>query len=272
MKTRRIAVIAAFVGMIGCSGSNDFVQPVSFVPIDLTVALRELVFADINTYPSALGVIGVPGFLTVPAFNPLFCSFNVGGQGFVCPTIAVNSLTFNVRYFVYDSLGRSLAFFDTVNVASVRQVVDVTGNIQAAAGLAIGVGFIHRHSDLTMTGLSEAVRRVNGATIADDSISADGFSVPQTFVRMTSNTANVTFPRDGSIFPTSGTITTYAVTTATTGITTPVIVSPLTQITVISNSLLTFNGTSVATLVATTNGRTLTCLIDLNGVISARCA
>jgi hypothetical protein len=176
-----------------------------------------------------------------------------------------------VRFFIYDSLGRSLPSFDTVNVATVRSVVDVTGFVQASAGLAIGRASIHRHSDLTMTGLSDAVRRVNGATVADDSISSDGVSFPRTFVRMVSNTANLTFPRDGTVFPASGTITAYATTVATIGATTPVIVTPLTQLTVISTGLLTFNGTSVGTLVATVGGRTTTCLIDLNGVISPRC-
>lgn len=261
---RSLGFLAGFAFGAGCSASDsDLTPPIIVTPIDISIAIQQSLLADVGSFPSALGVLGVPGVGLVPAFNPLLCTFRLADQSFTCPTIQINQLRFDVKYFLYDSLGISLPRPTNVQVATVRTVVDVTGSTQSSVGFAIGTALVHHHTDVIVTGLDDNVRTVNGATRIDDTVTTDG-NFPRAQIELTSVASNLTLPFGAGPFPETGTVTIYSVTTANVG-------SPPILVTVPADALLIFNGTSTGALVSTVGGVTTSCLVDLTGLLAPRC-
>jgi hypothetical protein len=176
----------------------------------------------------------------------------------------VNGLTYALKYFLYDAGGVALTFVDPIHAASLRTVVDVTGTVTNGSSSSGTVATIDHHSDMTLGGLLSTTRTLNGTSRDRDVVTTSGVTNMRTSIDLTGTTANLVLPSGSSKWPASGTITSIANSATTIG--------SLPQVTTSANAVLTFNGTSTATLVATVSGRVTTCQIDLTGATSPRCA
>ncbi|MGH7618618.1 MAG: hypothetical protein ACREPM_15470 [Gemmatimonadaceae bacterium] len=104
--------------------------------------------------------------------DPTTCSFSSAVDGFACPTSTVGGTTRTVSFWLYDQNGQSLPSFDAATVASVRLVADYSGSTTYSSGV---VDTSSGHSDLTLSGLLTANRRLTGSAEShgEDIISGD---------------------------------------------------------------------------------------------------
>lgn len=266
MRTRRIqelGLAAAFVIAAGCAAATTDVIPLPISAVTVGPAIRLSLLGDINTFPNATTVLGIPFPGVFPNLNPALCPFNLTDLSFTCPTISLDQIDFSVRFFLYDTAGFSVRILSAPDIATLRTVVDVSGTAASSIGLVPGNASIHHHTDMTLTGLENGALTINGASRINDSVNANG-TVPRMTIEATSTANDIRFPCDTSQFPSTGSIATAAVSTAIVG-------NPPVSFTNTANALLTFNGTSVGTLVTTINGVTKTCLVDLFGLQAVRC-
>lgn len=263
------AVSAALV--IGCGSDSPVGPSASQRTLDLAAIMSQMSIGRVGSIPGASTVMSVPATTGVPTLVPSACAYSPAAQGFVCPTATSGGLTFDISYFLYDAAGKAQSAADAATTASVRTVVDTRGTttVPPTNGTS-GTVSIADHSDMTMSGLLTSTHTLNGNGTSHYDLSLSGSTPIHAVIDMTSETKSLVIPTSTDAntpaWPTSGTITTDSKTVAN--------IAALGSITTTSHTVITFNGTSTATIVFTnsTIGATATCKLDLTGKSPPLCA
>lgn len=260
---RTLLAAGLLAGLIGCS-SDSVESPVP--SFDVSAAISQTTLGDLNSYAAVSTLIHAPATSTVPTVIPSACAYSAADQSFVCPTATVGGLTFKTSYFLYDAAGHPQSQANVATTASLRTIVDVTGTASFTQFDALSAtATLNRHSDMTLSGLLGATRTLNGTTHEHDDVTTSGTIASHSVIDVTSATLNVVLPSSGtSKWPQSGTITSDVASATSLG--------PLPAINATSHSVITFDGTSVITVVATVAGHLTTCRIDLTGAASPSCS
>ena len=261
--TMSIALVA------GC-GSDSPSGPSSHT-LDLGAVISEMSIGRVSSVPGASTVISMPSVAGVPTIVPSACTFSPTLQGFTCPTATSAGLTFDVSYFLYDATGHAQSQADANTTASVRTVVDAKGTVTLpqSSGLS-GTVVVADHSDMTMTGLLTSTHTLNGNGTSHYDLTLSGTPTLHATIDMTTATKDVVFAvqSDGSNppWPSSGTITTDSKNVTNLG--------SIGSVTTTSHAVITFNGTSTATIVFSTSASSTvtTCKIDLTGKTAPVCS
>ena len=176
------------------------------------------------------------------------CPYDSGTGHFVCASATVSGLTLASWYELLDASGQRQAAFDASTTAAIHTVMDMSGTLTTSA--VLGNVTMTRHSDQTLSGLLTGSHTLNGTGNSAESFATGGSTTSMTESETINNlvlaAANAT-----AQWPLSGSITTMLGpgSGGSGGVT--------------SQMTLTFNGTSVATMVTATGGVTVTCSIDL---------
>jgi len=270
MKSQRrvlaASVVASTIALAGCN-SSDATGPSSSNPIDLGALIVEMGVGSGNV----AGSIGVGG-VAIPAMVPLVpssCQYSATVQGFACPTLTSNGITFNATFFLLDASGHFQSQPDANTTAAFRTVADMSGTIKLDQAGSSGSMTLVSHQDQTLSGLLTGAHVLNGTTTTHSEITLTAPSAMHGVVDSKSVTANVALPKSGDSnhWPASGTITTDATSTTQFG---------SQSVTGTTHSVLTFNGSSTVTITSTisTGGGSITtnCTINLAGASAPVCS
>lgn len=172
------------------------------------------------------------------------CPYDSATQSFVCPTTTMNGVTMSMYYQLFDASGALQSAFNPTTTAAIRTVSDLSGTVPTTGALT---ATIEGHNDKTLSGLLTATRTLNGSSTT--TVTMNDGSQP---LRLTiaETTTDLVLPQRGSAtpYPLSGSIS-MDVTTSGGGFDVHV--------------TITFNGTSTATMVVTSNGTTQTCTVNM---------
>lgn len=262
MKSKnRVLVVSliASVSIAACT-SSDSTGPSSSGTLDLSALISEMGIGSGNV----AGSVGVGGF-TVPAGSPIVpssCQYSASTQGFACATMTSNGLTFNASFFLLDAAGHFQSQPDAATTDAIRTVSDLSGTVKLDQGGSSGTMTLASHQDQTLSGLLAGAHVLNGTTTTHSDITLTAPTAMHAVSDSKSVSVSITLPKSGaaSHWPTSGTMTTDATSTTQFG---------SQSVTGTTHSVLTFNGSSTATVTTTvTSGSssfTTTCKIDLTG-------
>jgi hypothetical protein len=261
-------VSAALV--VGCGSDSPSGPSTSGKTLDLATVMSQMSIGRVGSIPGASVVMSLPATTGMPTLVPSACAFSPTAQGFTCPTVTSNGLTFDISYFLYDVAGKPQSAADANTTASVRTVVDTKGTttVPPTNGTSGSVS-ITDHSDMTMSGLLTSTHTLNGNGTSRYDMTLSGSTPLHAVIDMTTATTNVVIPTPADAntpaWPTSGTIASDSKTVAT--------ITGLGSITTTSHTVITFNGTSTATIVFTSSvsGATSTCTLDLTGKTPPNC-
>jgi len=267
----RSLIAAASAALVAGCGSDSPSGPATQHTLDLGAVLSQMSLGRVSSVPGASTVIAVPATSAAPSVVPSACAYSPALQGFTCPTVTSGGLTFDISYFLYDAAGHSQSQADANTTASVRTVVDAKGNVTLpqSSGLS-GAVVVVDHSDMTMTGLLTATRTLNGNGASHYDLTLTGTPSLHAVIDMTTATKDVVLANqaDGTspAWPSSGTIT-----TDTKNVT---MVGTQATLTTTSHAVITFKGTSTATIVFTTSASSTvtTCTVDLTGKTPPVCS
>lgn len=265
--TRALLLAGVAAVAVGCSDSSS--APSTSSSVDLSAVLAQMNLASTFTVAGAGASATTPLDLSIPSPNPSSCTYSSATQGFICPTVNKNGVSFDLAYYLYDAAGHALTTPNAGPIASVRVVTDTKGTatIPPSNGTSGSVALTD-HNDLTLSGLQSDKRTLNGTTTSGHDVQLLGATTVHAVVEGSSATHDVVLPNEGSTsaWPLSGTITSDF----TTSLNRP---EPLANTS--THSVLTFNGASTATLVMTTTSSagsaTTTCTIDLTGAKTPVC-
>jgi hypothetical protein len=257
----RLSLIAVLASGWACS-SNDSTSPQP--SLDVNSVIAQTAKGDLSTFAGARSAIGLPG-VTLPNFDPASCPFLASDQSFTCAPRTEGSITYNLKYFLYDQNGQPLATVNPATTSSVRTVVDIVGAVSGANGSGSGAVVINHHSDMMLVGLLSATKSLSGTTRDRDTVvTTNGSTTIHTAINATSTTSNVVLPANTTNpYPASGSITTDITGSSTLG--------SVFSTNTTAHGVLTFNGTKLATLIFTIDGTTKTCQIDLSGGSVPKC-
>jgi hypothetical protein len=265
----RSLTIAVFTAIAaGCTENSS--APPSSKSIDLPAILSEISFASGLTIAGAGASPTTRLGTSISTPAPASCGYSASVQGFVCPTVTSNGITFDLTYYLYDAAGHALTSADAAPIASVRTVSDLKGtaSIPPANGTS-GTIALTDHHDMTLTGLLGDKRTLNGTTSSHHDVSLSGATTFRAVIEGTSVTHDVVLPKEGSSppWPLSGTITSDFTTAVS---------HPSPAVTTSTHSVITFTGSNIATIVSTTTTSagaiTTTCTIDLSGAKAPVCS
>jgi hypothetical protein len=239
--------------------------------IDLATIFSEMAVGRVNSVPGASSIIAVPSIAGVPVLAPAGCPYSASTQSFICPTVTSGGLTWDISYFLYDAAGHAQSQADAGTTAAVRTVVDTKGTTSPppANGISATV-VLSDHSDLTMSGLLTTTHKLNGNGTSHYDMTLSGAASLHAVIDMTTATNNVVLPVQSDAttpaWPSSGTITTDTKSVTTIG--------NVGAVTTTSHAVITFNGTSTATIVYTTSlsSTITTCKVDLTGKTTPVCS
>jgi len=260
-----IAALAASL-VAGCHADSPSAPPTQQqpAPLDLATILSQMSLGRVSSVPGASSVIAAPTAIGVPAVSPAACPFSAASQGFTCPPVSFAGLTSDISYFLYDAAGHAQSEADAATTASVRTVVDTKGSVSLPQASGVGgTVALSDHSDMTMSGLLTTTRTLNGNGTSHYDVSLTGATTLHAVTDMTTATKNVVLPTQSdaksAAWPLSGTITTDGKTATT--------IANVGAVTLTSHGVITFNGTSTATIVYSTSLSTTvtTCKVDLTG-------
>jgi len=268
MSKRRVllgSVVASAIVLASCQ-SNDTTGPSSGNTLDLSALIAEMGIGSGNVSGS-VGVVGI-GVPSTSPIVPSSCQYSASTHGFTCATVTSNGLTFNATYFLLDAGGHFQSQPDASTTDAIRTVADVSGTIKLDQAGNSGSMTLASHQDQTLSGLLAGTHVLNGTTTTHSDITLTAPSAMHAVSDSKSVSTNITLPKAGasSHWPTSGTMTTDATTTTQFG---------AQSVTGTTHSVLTFNGSSTATVTTTiTSGSTsfsTTCKVDLTGASPAVC-
>ena len=186
------------------------------------------------------------------------CVFQQAGGRVVCPAVTRNGLTINRSAAYTNASGAVQSAFDSVTTNAINVRVQVSGTLTHRNGNTTAV---QHASDRTVRGLvaSSTTRTVNGTSAGTET--TNGTNDQGTFVAqrvMGDTTTNVVVPKQAGTtptYPTSGTIVRSMRATVT--------YTGQAAQTSSRRELVTFNGTSTATVVITRDGVTSNCTLPL---------
>ena len=225
----------------------------------LTPILRQMSFGDWDNYSTAVFGVRFVAAFSLPPFDGSECRYAATDGSFTCPTIvSLIGTSYTYKYFLIDASGAVMNNYREGATAGVRLVVDVFPNQSDAA-------VIHHHTQLELSGLrGVAARTVTGTTTEHDTT----YLAQNNFIATDATTSvNMAFQPGTNAFPTSGTLLTDVIQTAT---------SPVMGASVVPRQfVVTFTTIARATMTGSIGGQAaLPCTIDLSRAsagISASC-
>jgi hypothetical protein len=246
MPVARICRLGSLCAVLAIAAAcGDSTAP-TLRPVTVDSLLAEFNQVQSLSAPAAGVGGGLARTATIP--NGEGCAFNSSNQRFVCPTSTAGGITVTMYYQLLDASNAPLSSFDVTKVAAIRRVTDVSGTISTSGPPPTTTTFT-AHDDATLSGLLTDTHTLNSTGNSDAAITSSGQTIT---VATTQSVANLVLPERGdkNAYPKSGTITVDA-TTSVSGM------SVATRVT------LTFNGTSVMTMVLSSGGTSQTCTFDL---------
>jgi hypothetical protein len=256
MKPIRLLALLGATALCACAGDTT-TQPVTAAPADLSQLMGQMTFAPYTAAAASVAGVTVPG-ITNQA--PAACPYSTVSQIFVCTPLTTNGLTIDESFALYDASGTVQSGFNPVSTASIWTNTTVDGSESTAAGVVN----IKAQQTLTLSGLLTTTHTLNGTstTLLTGSLTVDDVTQPVTST-LTQTIANVVVPNaivSGGSYPLSGSVTMDGSTTLGTGLPPAVI-----------HSVITFNGTSKATMTLVVAGLTEHCILDLSGSTAPVC-
>ena len=247
-----LVAIAAFAS--ACSDSST--SPSAVQPADLSQVLAELQPSSLAPLESQISAAPLAG-LAAPA--PSSCSYDAVTRSFICPNVAITGVTVSRSFTLFDASGTPQSQFDRTTTAAVRMKTTFAGTVTSGNSTIT----VDQQQDVTLSGLLTGIHTLNGTSLGHLS-GTIGNATTLTPVSSTISTTitNLVLPQSSSganRFPASGTIAAANVTT----------IGALPAVT--TNAVVTFDGTSKASLVITSAGRTMRCTVDLTGATAMVC-
>jgi len=209
-------------------------------------------FADLGEIQSvagsvALGFAGAPAPAMGPASRSSECSYSADSQSFVCSPITAHGLTVTRSYQLLDASNAAQSAFNPRTTAAIRTITDVSGTITGGAPAQQVV--ITAHDDNTISGLLTGTATVNGSGTSTSALTSGSLAFTTS---STTKTIDLVLPRRGGAgrYPQSGRIEVT-------------VTSEYQSVAHTMTMTMTFDGTSVATLVMVSSHGTVTCKIDM---------
>lgn len=238
-----VALIAA-----GCSDSST--APSSPSVPDLATLLAEMSPSGLSSVVSLASPAMAASLQSAGMPDPNRCPYSSSSGFFVCPTTTVNGLTFSEMFRLIDGAGNSQSAPDAQTTA-VESKNTVTGTITSSSSTY----HIDGSSDQTLSGIRTDSHTLNGTstTHATGQQQVGSLSVPldQT---ITETMTKLVLPntKAGQKWPQSGSITLHVANNASG-----------TLFGDEENIVITFNGSSTATVTFTDYFGTRTCTVDM---------
>lgn len=257
----RSAVVTGLAFAASCS-SDSATSPTQSAT-SLSAAISQTSVIDANTFASARTMASTTTTANAtPSFDPASCTYSSSDGSFTCPTKTASGLTFQLKYFLYNSSGVAMSAYDAATTASLRTVWDASGTFTTTGSSASTLQLTH-HSDLTLNGLLGTSRTLGG-TSSDHGIfdTGSGGSAVHAVLDVAGTATNVVLPATQGGYPSSGLLATD-ITAATT--------SGGFSTTATARGTLAFNGTNFALLTLSSGAGIKTCTIDLSGATAPRC-
>jgi hypothetical protein len=257
-----VIVLAAAAAAAAC-GSDSTTEPQAPTSIDVSTLISQMTGVSATAAATASSATLIGFSFPTPPINPASCPYSASVQGFVCAPITTQGLTFSMTYFLLDASGKNQSAPDPKATASIRTVSDVKGTTTIPSNNGVGgTMVVDDHQEMTMSGLLTTTHTLNGTSKSRYDITLTGTNPLKGSIDMTATTSNVVVPLEAGAYPKSGTITNdMKIGTA---------IGP-TTVTSNAKSVITFNGTSIVTVVSTVDGRVQTCKIDLTGKTAPVC-
>ena len=258
---RSAAVVAGLVFMASC-GSDSATSPTQS-STGLSAALSQVSVVNANTFASAGAMANVSNTAnTAPAFDPSVCTYSSTDNSFTCPSKSASGITFQLKYYLFNSAGVAQTAYDAATTDRLRTVYDASGTFNSTGSTPSSVTLTH-HSDLTLTGLLGTSRTLNG-TSTDHGVfdTGSGTSAVHAVVDVAGTATNIVLPAAQGQYPASGLLASDITVKTTSG---------SFSTTANARGTLAFNGTNLVQLTLSTGGGTAACIIDLTGQKAPKC-
>ncbi len=263
-------VLGALAALAGACSDGPSAPPASpTAPLDVAPLLAEMTMPGVPgmgvSGPLAVPFAGQGGSATGAVTVPTSCPYDTASRSFVCPAVTRDGLTVAIAYTLLDVAGKPLATADRNATASIRTVSTVKGTVAVPAGSELsGSLTVDQRQELTLSGLLAGPHRLDGSGTSkvDGRITIGGVTMPMSGTT-TETVSGLVLPArvtGASPWPTAGTVTIDATTTAFGGVASAVRIQ------------VAFDGTSTATITLTMGGLTQRCTVNLAGGAAPVCA
>jgi len=118
------SLIAAAIAITSCR-SSDSTGPSADDGLDLSALISEMGIGGGNVATEAAA-----GGFVVPSASPIVpssCQYSATTQGFVCPTLTSNGMTFSASFFLLDAAGHFQSQPAPNTTDAFRTVIDLSG-------------------------------------------------------------------------------------------------------------------------------------------------
>lgn len=244
----RFALCAAVVIAAGCSDNST--APSSPAVPDIATLLAEMSGTGLSTVASLASPVIGASFQTAGVPDPNRCPYSSSSGFFVCPTITANGLTFTEMFRLIDGSGNSQSAPDAQTTA-IESKNTVVGTMTSTASTY----HVDGSSDQTLSGIRTNTHTLNGTSTThvtgQEQIGTTAIPLDQT---VTETMASLVLPnaKAGQKWPQSGSLTVHVANNANG-----------TLFGDEMNIVMTFNGTSTATVTFTDYFGTRTCSLDM---------
>lgn len=262
----RWSFAGSLIAIAGCH-STDATGPSAGNSLDLGALIAEMGVGSGNVAGSVgVGGVGIP---TMVPLVPSSCQYSATVQGFACAPLTSNGLTLTATFFLLDAAGHSQSQPDASTTAAFRTVAEMNGTVKLDQAGSSGSMTLTSHQDQTLSGLLTGTHVLNGTTTTHTDLTLSAPSAMHAVMDSKTVSVDVTLPKPGASdhWPTSGTITTDAISTTQFG---------SQNVTGTTHSVLTFNGSSTVTITSTisSGGSVITtnCKINLAGASAPVCS
>lgn len=250
-----VVSLVVLTALAGCSDSSTGPHTLKPTPVDVSA----LVTAASNGSFSgvARSLVLLPAFIASP-INTGDCPYSSKDQAFVCTPVVRNGITSKTAYQLLDASGHPLSTVGALTLAAVRVITDIDGTTSLVSSTSgtVSTTTLHSHADNTLSGLLTTQHTLNGLTTERDTLSSvfSGLAT-KLAISATTTVASLDIPTAAGAFPAAGTITSDASTSESLGSGAPFTSS--------SHAVVTFNGTSVVTIVLGAGTAVQHCSLDL---------
>jgi len=261
IQLRRLAALGALLTLGACAGDKGITDPdkqrtpsleAAIIAAALgqstanDVLLFQAVTLQLDRKTAAAQRSALPSLDIT--YGGLDCTYNNMRLRFVCPAVAMDSMTLSAEYALYNGFGIAQEAYDDLTTASAQVWYKAFGNLVNPTGAAN----IDRVRTLTVNGLSgtESERTFGGFGTDQATGSIEGSSGKDYVLSATTIATNVVYgiPFASNVWPRSGTLTTQSQLDVTElGVTT----------TTHKSVTITFNGTQLVNMDVGSTGFTL---------------
>ena len=244
----RFALCAAVVLAAACSDNS--IAPSSPSVPDVATLLAEMSPSGLSSVASLASPVVGASLQTAGVPDPNRCPYSSSSGFFVCPTTTANGLTFTEMFRLIDAAGNSQSAPDAQTTA-IETKSTVTGTVTSAANTY----HVDGSSDQTLSGIRTNSHTLNGTSsthvTGQEQVGTLSVPIDQT---VTETMANLVLPntKAGQKWPQSGSLTVHVSNNAS-----------VTNFGDEINVVITFNGSSTATVTFTDYFGTRTCTVDM---------